>query len=106
MKVNQWYQGQDRLSDKSQWQLPSNRVSDKKTPTGTDRASHRAREPIEGDEERLAMRQGDMLPPVPERVTNPRIREDQAVQDFRCNSEQMHCATCKDAYTRASSHSP
>ena len=58
-------------------------------------------EPIEGDEERLAMRQGDMLPPVPERVANPRIREDRAVQDFQCNSEKMHRATCEDAYARA-----
>ena len=41
------------------------------------------REPIEDDEERLSMRQGDMLPPVSERVANPRIREDRAVQDFR-----------------------
>ena len=37
MKMKQWYQGQDRLSDESQWQLPSNRASDKKAPTGTDR---------------------------------------------------------------------
>ena len=56
MKMMQWYQGQDRLSDKSKWQLPHNRVSDKKAPTGTDRASYQTREPIEGDEERLAMR--------------------------------------------------
>ena len=82
-----WYQGQDRLSDKSQWQLPSNRVSDRKAPTGTDRASHQAREPTEDDEDRLAMRQGDMPPSVPERVANPRIREDRAVQDFQCNSD-------------------
>ena len=30
--MKQWYQGQDRLSDKSQEQLPSNRASDKKVP--------------------------------------------------------------------------
>ena len=36
MKMRQWYQGQDRLNDKSQWQLPNNRVSDKKAPTGTE----------------------------------------------------------------------
>ena len=40
MRMEQWYQGKDCLSDKSQWQLPSNRVSDKKSPTGTDRESH------------------------------------------------------------------
>ena len=70
-------------------------------PTGTDRASYQAREPIEGDEERLAMRQGDMPPPVPEQVANPRIREDRAVQDFQQNSEKMHRATSEDAYTKA-----
>ena len=101
MKIKQWYQGQDRLSDKSQWQLPSNRVSDKKSPTGTDRASYQAREPIKGDEETLAMRPSDMPPPVPERVANPRIREDRAVQNIRQNSEKMHRATYEDAYTRA-----
>ena len=93
--MKQWYQGQDRLSDKSQWQGPTCRVSDEKAPTGTERA------PIEDDEERLAMGQGDMPPPLPERVANPRFREDRAVQDFQCNSEKMHRATCEDAYTRA-----
>ena len=85
----------------SQWQFPSNRVSDKKAPTATDRASYQAREPNEGDKERLAMKQGDMPPPVPERVTNLRFREDRAVQDFQCNSEKMHRATNEDANTRA-----
>ena len=100
MNMKQWYQGQGRLNE-VQWQLPSNRVCDKKAPTGTDRASCQAREPIEGDRERLAMRQGDMLPPVLERVANPRIREDQAMQDIQCNSEKIHRATYEDANTRA-----
>ena len=47
------------------------------------------------------MRQGHMPPPVPERVVNPRIREDRAVQDFQCNSAKMHRANYEDAYTRA-----
>ena len=68
MKMKQWYQGHDR-------------VSDKKAPTGTDRASIHAREPIEDDDERLAMRQGDMPPPVHERVAIPRILEYRAAQD-------------------------
>ena len=89
MNLKQWYSGQDRLSDQSQWQWPSNRVSDKKVPTGTARASYQSREPIEDDEERLAMRQGD-LPPVPEKVANPRIRQDRAVQDFQLNSEKIN----------------
>ena len=47
------------------------------------------------------MRQDDVPPPVPERVGNPRIREDRAVQEFQLNSETMHRATSKDAYTKA-----
>ena len=86
MKMKQWYQGHDR-------------VSDQKAPTGTDRASCQAREPIEDDDERLATRRGDM-PPPPERVANPKIREDRAVQDFRQNSEKMHRATSKRTPTQ------
>ena len=88
MKMKQWYQGHDR-------------VSDQKAPTGTDRAPYHAREPIEDDDERFATRRGDMPPPVPERVANPRIREDRAVQDFRENLEKMHRATSEDVYTKA-----
>ena len=36
------------------------------------------REPIENDDDRPAMKKGDVPPPVPERVANPRIRKDQA----------------------------
>ena len=68
------------MSDLSQWQWPDDRVSDKEAPTGTDRASCHAREAVEGDEEKLAMRQSGMPPPAPERVTNLRIREHRAVQ--------------------------
>ena len=57
--------------------------------------------PIENDEERLAMKKGDVPPPVPERVTNPRIREDQALQEFHSNSDRMHRATSDDAFTQA-----
>ena len=46
------------------------------------------------------MSKGDMPPPVPERLANPRIREDREVQDFRQNSEKMHRATSEDAYTK------
>ena len=34
--------------------------------------SYQVREPIENDEERLAMKRGDMPPPVPKRVANPK----------------------------------
>ena len=80
MKTKQWYQ-------------KHHRVSDQKAPTGTNGASYHAREPIEEDDERLSMRKGDMPPLVSERIANPRIREDRAIQDFRQNSEKMHCAT-------------
>ena len=88
MKMKNWYQEPDPVSDKNSL-------------TGTDRPSYQAREQIEDDDERLAMRQGDMPPPVPERVANPRIQEDRAVQDFQRNSEKTHRATHEDAYTRA-----
>ena len=84
-----------------QWYQRHNRVSDQKERTGTNRASYHAREPIEDDDERLAMRKGDTPPPVPERVAHPRIREDRAVQELRQNSEKMHRATSEDAHTRA-----
>ena len=53
------------------------------------------------DEERLAMRQGDMPPLVPERVDIPRIRQDRAVQEIQLNPAKMHRATSEDAYTKA-----
>ena len=88
MKMKRWYQEQDRVSDKNSL-------------TGLERPSYRARKLFEIDEERLAMRQGDMPPQVPERVANPRIREDRAVQDFQKNSDKMHRATHEDAFIRA-----
>ena len=42
-----------------------------------------------------------MPPPVPERVANPRIREDRAVLDFQRNSGKKHRATHEDAYSKA-----
>ena len=51
--------------------------------------------------ERLAMKRGDMPPPVPKRVANPRIRDDQAVHEFCSNSDKMHRATSDDAFTQA-----
>ena len=73
-------------------------MSDKNSLAG-DRQSYQAREPIEDDDERLAMIQRDMPPPVPERVANPRIRENRAVHDFQRNSEKMHRATHEDSCT-------
>ena len=88
MKIKQWYQRH-------------NHINNQKTHTKTNKTSNHAREPLENNDERLAMRQGDMPPPVPERVASPRIREDRAVQDFRQNSEKMQHATSEDTYTKA-----
>ena len=88
MKMNRWYLEQDRASGTTSL-------------TGLDRPSCRACEQIEDDEERLAMRQGDMPPPVLERVVDPRIREDRAVQDFPWNLDKMLRATHENAYSRA-----
>ena len=46
--------------------------------TEADRTSYQVRELIDNDEERLAMKKGVMPPPVPERVADPKVREDQA----------------------------
>ena len=65
--------------------------------TGTSRTSYQGREPIEDDEERLAMKRSDMRPPMPNRVTNRRIGDDQAVHEFVSNLDKMHRATPDDA---------
>ena len=83
------------------WYQEPTRASDTRAPTGTDRTSYQALELIEDDEEMLAMRQFDMNPPFPERVSNPRIRDDRAVQEFQSNSDKMHRATSEDAFTQA-----
>ena len=98
MKMKTWYQEPTRESDDSQ--LPSSsRLSD--ALSGTDRTSYQAREPIEDDEERLAMKRGDMPPPVPERVANPRSRDDLAVQECQSYSDKMHRASSDNALTQA-----
>ena len=77
----------------------STRVSD--IFTGVDKASNQVREPIENDEERLAMKRGDMPPPLPQRDANPRIREDQALQECFSNSDKTHPANPADEFTQA-----
>ena len=88
--VSTWYQESTREEDDTHFPS-SSRASD--ALTGADTTSYQVREPIENDEERLAMKRGDMPPPVPQRVVNPRIREDQALHEFYSNSDKMHCAT-------------
>ena len=87
MKMKKWYQGQDRLSDKSQWQLPSNRMNDKKAPSGTDRASCQARESNEGDKE-------NELP-------IQKFENTEQCMTSNVTLKKMHRATYEDAYTRA-----
>ena len=84
-----------------QWNRGQDRVSDQKAPNGTDKASYHVREPIEGDDERLAMRQGDMPP------NELPLREFGKTEQYRTSdsSEKMHRATSKDAYTKAGSDS-
>ena len=65
----------------------SRRVSD--VFTGTNRTSYEERKPIENDEERLAMKGGDMPPPEFETIK------------FYSNSDKMHRATTDDAFTQA-----
>ena len=49
--------------------------------------------------ERMRCR-GDMPPPVPKRVANPRNREDQALQEFHSNSDNMHRPTPEDEFAQ------
>ena len=59
------------------------------------------REPIEDDDERLSMKIGDMPPPLPGRVSNPRIRDDHELNEFCSNPDKMHCATSDDVHTKS-----
>ena len=74
MKMKKWLLEQTREDDDPHYPS-SSRVS--VALTGADRTSYQVREPIENDD-RLAMKKGDVPPPVPERVANLRIRKDQA----------------------------
>ena len=88
MKIKTWYR--NRLAKvmilSFRLQVASDALS------ATDRTSDQAREPFEDDEERLAMKQGDMPPPVPERVANPRIREFEMTEQYRnFNQTRTRC---------------
>ena len=67
--MKKWYVETAREDDYPHFPS-SSRVRD--ALTGADRASYQVRESIENDEERLAMKKGDVPPPVPERVANSR----------------------------------
>ena len=98
MRMKKWFLEPTREDDDAR--IPSSsRVND--ALTGADRMSYQAQELIEIDEERIAMKKGDIPPPVLERVASPRIREDQALQEFISNSDKMHRATSDDAFTQA-----
>ena len=65
MRVSKWYQEPTREDDDSHFSS-SSRVSD--VFTGMSRTSYQEREPIENDEDRLAMKRGGMPPPLLQRV--------------------------------------
>ena len=47
------------------------------------------------------MKIGDTPPPLPRRVSKPRFRDVQALNEFFPNSDKMHRATFDDVYTQA-----
>ena len=69
--------------------------------TGAERNSFQVREPIENDEDRLAMKRGDTPPPLPQRVANPRIRKDHPLQESHSKSDKMHRAASNDHFSQA-----
>ena len=78
MRVSKWYPETTREDDDSHFSS-SNRVSD--VLTGTHKTSYQGQEPIENGEQRLAMKRGELPPPLPRRVPNPRIRDDRAIHE-------------------------
>ena len=96
MRISIRYQASTREDDDPH-SPSSNRVSDF---TGAYRVSYQVREPVKNDEDRLAMKRGDMPPPLPQRVANPRIREDQASQEFYSKLDKiLHRATSDDEFS-------
>ena len=89
MRLRKWYQESTRENDdplkSSEW-------------PGADRMSYQELEPIRNDEDRLAMKRGDMRPPMPQRIANPRNREDQALQELHSKSDKMHRATSDEYF--------
>ena len=96
-RVSKWYRELTREDDDPHFPS-STRVSD--VVTGTSKPSQLLREPIENVEERPATKGGDMPPPVPKRVNNPRIREDQAQLEFHSNSDRIHRTTPEDEFAQ------
>ena len=47
------------------------------------------------------MKKGDMLLPLPGRVSSLRIRDDQALNEFCSNSDKIHRAASDDVHTQA-----
>ena len=69
MRISKWYQ-ESTGEDDDPHSPSSNRGSDL---AGAERMSYQVREPIENDEDRLAMKRGDMSPQLPQRVSITRI---------------------------------
>ena len=86
MKMNQLFQGHDR-------------VNDKKAHIGTDRAPYHAQEPIEDDDERFAMRQGLCLHQY---LNELPIRRFEKTEQYRTSDRtRKRCTTSEDAHTEA-----
>ena len=97
IRIGEWYLESTREDD--DLHSPSSiRVCDL---SGSESMSYQGREPIGNDKDRLAMKRGDMPPPLPQRVANPRIREDQALRSFHSKSDKMHRPTPDDDFTQA-----
>ena len=77
--MNLWYR-EPTLEGNNTHLLSKSRVSE--VVTVTKRPSCQIRRPVEKDEERLAMKKGDIPPTLPKRRDNPRMREDQALLEF------------------------
>ena len=76
MRVSKWYQGTTREDDDSHFSS-SSRVSD--VFTGTNRTSYQGREPIEDDEEILAMREENCILRCPSEFP---IRELETIEQY------------------------
>ena len=68
--------------------------------TGTNRPSYKIRRPTENDEARLTKKKGEMPPPLPGRIDNPRIREDPALLEYYSISDKIHRATSLRIFLR------
>ena len=58
--------------------------------SGAKRSQYQIPRPVAKDEERLTRKKGDMPPPLPRKIDNPRLREDPALMEFYSNTDKIH----------------